>query len=238
MDLRSLIVPGTNVLFIAPHPDDECDNSGALIRAVLDLGADVYVVYMTDGSMGSPNPAERGPGLASVRRAEALEALRVLGIPEERAAFLNYPDSRLAEHVDEASRQLADIITRLRPSVIVVPSEFEEHPDHLASYVATRRAALSSGCGCLLLKYTNYAPRSPLRRLQLYLERLFRSLSVDAREYVGLKLACMAAHRSQLLHMPYWDARNVLLAKREVYIIERAAGQAGGAAGPPRSTSS
>lgn len=47
---RHLIVDaGTNLLVVAPHPDDETLGAGGLMQRVHAAGGDVSVVYLTDG---------------------------------------------------------------------------------------------------------------------------------------------------------------------------------------------
>ncbi|MGC9113272.1 PIG-L deacetylase family protein [Acidilobus sp.] len=116
------------VLFVAPHPDDECINAGGLLSMLLSLGHEVHAVYMTDGRLGSPRPEERGDALAARRRQEALKALDVLGVPRSNAVFLNFRDGELINHVGEAARTLSDVLTSLRPDLVIALPQLRAAP--------------------------------------------------------------------------------------------------------------
>lgn len=75
---------GQRVLFLVPHEDDDVAMAGGTIRLYVDGGADVRVAFASNGDFGS-NPDTR------VR--EALNALRILGVPEKNVTFLGYGDS-------------------------------------------------------------------------------------------------------------------------------------------------
>src|SRR5450830_2122469 len=66
------------VLVLAPHPDDEVFGCGGALADLLERGARVDVVLVTDGAAGARNEEERGR-IASVRREESRCALKALG---------------------------------------------------------------------------------------------------------------------------------------------------------------
>ncbi len=74
---------GTRVLVLAPHPDDEINVAGNMILTLAAAKAEVFVAYSTNGDFDVP---------ADVRAAEAIESLRILGVPSERIIFLGYGD--------------------------------------------------------------------------------------------------------------------------------------------------
>ena len=78
---QSLI--GKRVMILAPHQDDEVHVGGGLLSSLKDSGADMYVVYSTNGDYKFK---------AETRIKEAYNALRVLGIPHDNIIFLGYAD--------------------------------------------------------------------------------------------------------------------------------------------------
>jgi len=90
------------ILIIAPHPDDETLACGGLIKWAKDNDIPVLIAFLTNGdaylkscekvtSNVNPTPADfRRMGEA--RHKEALAAAKVLGLEEENALFLCYPD--------------------------------------------------------------------------------------------------------------------------------------------------
>ena len=74
---------GTRVLILAPHPDDEINIAGNMILTLAAAKAEVFVAYSTNGDFEQS---------AEVRAQEAVDALKILGVPRERIIFLGYGD--------------------------------------------------------------------------------------------------------------------------------------------------
>lgn len=93
------------LLVISPHPDDEVLGAGGLIQAALAQGTEVRVILLTngDGQVFIPLTLNRQvqTGMRDFvaygehRQFETLEALKSLGVSEEKVIFLGYPDRRL-----------------------------------------------------------------------------------------------------------------------------------------------
>lgn len=106
LNLPAASIPGKGdrVLVLAPHPDDETLGVGGLISQAVRRGAQVRILFFTDGD-GFPLCAAakywNWPGhgtmrrLARDRREEARAAARALGVGAERLTFLGYPDRGL-----------------------------------------------------------------------------------------------------------------------------------------------
>lgn len=93
---------GNRLLVVAPHPDDEGLATAGLIKRCLSDGRDVLVLLVTCGD-GSKKAAERFfkvpdanhedmRKLGLERSRETRNAMRALGLPEDRLVFLGYPD--------------------------------------------------------------------------------------------------------------------------------------------------
>ncbi len=105
---RTLTVTGdTRLLVIAPHPDDEILGAGGLMRRVHEAGGAVRVVYLTDGDgyRDGVKLEEHGRRPSSGdyknygrrRQHEARNALKMLGLDEQDATFLGFPDGGLCK---------------------------------------------------------------------------------------------------------------------------------------------
>ena len=129
----------TSCLVLAPHPDDESLGCGGLIALLREKGKDVYVIFITDGSLSHPRskqyPEEK---LIALRKEEALQALAVLGVKESDVYFLNKKDGALPtkgdNHFEQNANQLHLLIAILHPDLILVPYEKDPHPDHRATW--------------------------------------------------------------------------------------------------------
>ncbi len=138
--------PATRLLIIAPHPDDETLGSGALLLRAVRSGAAMRVIFATSGE-NNPWPQRAAFAKWSVgqreqvqwahrRRNEALHALQLLGVAEDCAFFLNYPDAGLTSLlVNDATPLLDDLklhIDEFKPTHVVSPALSDRHPDHNA----------------------------------------------------------------------------------------------------------
>lgn len=153
MKLPSL-TKATRLMIIAPHPDDESLATGVLLQKAVAAGAAVRIVYVTDGDdnpwpqralekrwrLSAPDRVRWGKR----RRREALAALKILGVRARDALFLSLPDQGLTKLLlqagDATSRRLGEMIRRWAPTVLLLPSELDTHPDHSAVAVLSRFA--------------------------------------------------------------------------------------------------
>ena len=103
--LEPSLTKNTRLMVFSPHPDDETLAAGGLIQRVLSLGGSVKVVFMTSGDgfpegveretrIGRPN-AQDYRNYGKLRKREARQALRVLGMNKQDVVFLNFPDGGL-----------------------------------------------------------------------------------------------------------------------------------------------
>ena len=76
---------GTRILILAPHPDDEINIAGNMILNLAAAKAEIFVAYSTDGGLEIP---------AEVRAQEAIDALKILGVPREKIIFMGYGDGQ------------------------------------------------------------------------------------------------------------------------------------------------
>jgi len=137
-------LPFERTLVIAPHPDDESIAAGGLLQRAMGAGAEVRVVFVTDGD-NNPwplrylkkkvliNDADRAEW-GALRRDESRRALAALSVPPTAALFLGYPDRMLTRQARSGDLQALDalraIIDDFAPTLLVVPSAFDLHPDH------------------------------------------------------------------------------------------------------------
>ena len=167
----SLPSAGERVLVLAVHPDDESLGAGGLIQLALARGAEVRVIFITDGD-NNPWPQrflERrwriGAGdrrrWGARRAVEARAALACLGVPPENVAFWHYPDQGLTDLLlaggDALISQLVAELLARPPQLLIAPSLSDLHPDHSACAVllnfALARAQLPPAQRGRLLEY-------------------------------------------------------------------------------------
>jgi len=135
------------VMILSPHPDDESLATGGLIQRAVEGGAQVRILYATNGD-NNPWPqrvVERKLRINASDRArwgrrrqnEAVEALTHLGVPPGTSTrFLGFPDQSFTKALlGLDSRPLNALLSEIaswRPTLLVTPSSFDIHPDHNA----------------------------------------------------------------------------------------------------------
>lgn len=179
---------GSPILVLAPHPDDEVFGCGGVVTLAGRAGARVHTVILTDGG------AQGDPG---VRRQEAAEAARRLGIPEPE--HWDLADRSLDPSDDRLRERLEALIARVAPAIVMTPSPAEVHPDHRAVALLVYR---------ILQRVTpgdRIQAASPALRLAAYeVSAVLRpNLLVDVSEVWEDVLAAAKAYESQVTLLPY-----------------------------------
>ena len=188
----------TRTLVIAPHPDDESIAAGGLLQRAIAAGAEVRVIVVTDGD-NNPWPlrylkkkvrisdADRAEW-GALRREESRRALAILGVPS--ATFLGYPDRLLTTMARNGDLRVRDAIATpiddFSPSLLVIPSAFDLHPDHRA--IAWFAHAAATGRNVITYVIHGHPPH----------DRLALRLDLNAEE-AARKRAAIECHQSQLI---------------------------------------
>lgn len=169
------------VLIVAPHIDDEAIGAGGYAFDALANGAEVYVVFLTAGDCNrfsarilhktfEPTAANY-LSVGRTRIAEAHQAMKMLGVPDDHYFVLGYPDRGLKtilddrgatvrargtkEHTvpyqeamspgsayrfDSVMQDMERVISIAKPTTVIAPVAFDEHPDHAAAAIFTELA--------------------------------------------------------------------------------------------------
>ena len=187
-------------MVIAPHPDDESLGCGGAIAKLVDLGAEVRVVFVSDGTKSHPNsrryPAE---ALRDLREAEARHALEILG-PGPRMTFLRLPDTAVpgvgCVGFDAAVDRVVLLLRESRAETILIPWRRDPHCDHRACHAIARAAVAAMARPSRVLEYPIWVyaaadPDDAPAPGEVVAWRL------DVADVLPRKRAAIAAHRSQ-----------------------------------------
>lgn len=124
-----------DILAIAAHRDDvELTCGGTLIKSAK-LGRRTAILDLTQGETGTRGSAE-------LRAAEASRAAQLLGV--EARENLGLPDAGIV-NTPETRAELARVIRRFRPRVVIAPAPRGRHPDHRAAAELVRDACFVAG---------------------------------------------------------------------------------------------
>lgn len=209
-----------SAVIFSPHYDDETLGCGGLIVKKKRAGADVKIVFMTDGS-ASHDPSTFEEELATMRQAEAFAAGRILGIGAHDILPLAFPDQRLSQHHAEAVERVTKFLQEHRPKQLWLPHSDEPliwSRDHQATTSIIKEAALKVGASYEIFEYPVWLwfsyPWIDLpttrRRETLWLLRISLSswcgtrlaqscsLVLDISDVIGVKRAALEAYRSQM----------------------------------------
>ncbi len=150
MPYAASVLPGTRVLVLAPHPDDEVFGCGGALADLASRGASIDVLLVTDGGAGGADEADRRR-IAAIRAGESRAALQILGGGTVHAGGL--PDRGLGERFPELETLIAAWLVKTVPDLVLAPSPVETHPDHRAVAYAllalARRPASDPGAAAL-----------------------------------------------------------------------------------------
>ena len=167
------------VMVIVPHEDDDLLISGQVLPSMYKNGADVRVVFATNGDKIVS---------AYTRQSEACNALEKLGIPREKVIFLGYPDGtqlyvgkkafsfssgwdhtyagkgfkdyhfdRFGTHAKYTAENMVDdiesVVLEYRPDYILA-IDFDTHTDHRGVSISFEKAMER-----ILKKESGYTPK-------------------------------------------------------------------------------
>ncbi len=181
----TLALPGTRILVLAPHPDDEVFGCGGAIMRHVAQGQPVHVIIVTDGGWGAA-PESRADYIAQ-RRNESTAAARVLGYgaPE----FWGREDRGL-QYSEKLVQELLAAIATAKADLVYAPCVLEMHPDHRALAIAAVEAVRRCGESVRLAQYEVGIPLRP-------------NLLLDITDLAARKLDAMQCFASQLTRQRY-----------------------------------
>lgn len=124
-----------SALIFSPHFDDETLGCGGMIIKKKQVGADVKLVFMTDGSK-SHNHLMSGKKLQEIRKKESFTVAELLGLNQDDIILLDFPETQLNENYDSGIQEVTKIINKYQPEEIFIP-HFREpllwSADHLTT---------------------------------------------------------------------------------------------------------
>lgn len=175
------------VLAVAAHRDDvELTCGGTLLRAAA-AGHTTGIVDLTQGEMGTRGSAE-------LRSQEAEQAAKVLGVSVREN--LGLPDAGIV-NTPETRFELARVIRRLRPRIVIAPALQGRHPDHRESGMLVRDACFIAGLAKIDPSTPKHRPFKVMHCVTYREDFSKPTFVVDVSEVFDRKLEAIKCYASQ-----------------------------------------
>jgi len=176
-----------DLLAIAAHRDDvELTCGGTLIKAA-GQGHRTGIVDLTQGETGTR-------GSAALRAEEAERAAAVLGLSARENLAL--PDAGIV-NTPETRAQLARVIRRLQPRVVIAPAPQGRHPDHIVAAQLVRDACFVAGLAKVAPDVPKHRPHKVLHAITYRQDFQQPSFVVDISDEFEQKLEAVRCYASQ-----------------------------------------
>jgi len=195
-DLSTLVAWG-GLVVVAPHPDDESLGCGGLIAAARTAGRDVRLVVISDGC-GSHTHSQLYPPdkLRTLREAETLRAVAILGLAADAVTFLRLPDADVPStgpEAEAAAHAVAQAAAACKAGAAFVTWRHDPHCDHKAS-AAIVGLARPQMPGVAIYEYPVWGWTLPP---ETEVGPNPDGLRLDVSAYRAAKARAVAAHESQ-----------------------------------------
>lgn len=132
----------TRVVFVVAHPDDEVIGAGG---SLLSHFRESHVVHVTDGAPTNMVDAQQAgfetrSDYAQARRQEAVAALALAGVAEDRIIELRVADQQSSYQLVHIASRLAELFDKLKSELVITQPYEGGHPDHDATAFAVHYA--------------------------------------------------------------------------------------------------
>ncbi|MGH7717708.1 MAG: bacillithiol biosynthesis deacetylase BshB1 [Gemmatimonadaceae bacterium] len=176
-----------DVLAIAAHRDDvELTCGGTLIKTA-SRGRTTAIVDLTRGESGTRGSAE-------LRAQEASRAAEVLGVTAR--VNLGLPDAGIV-NTPETRADLAAVIRRFAPQVVIAPAPEGRHPDHRVAAELVRDACFVAGLAKVAPSVPPHRPRKVIHAIT-YREHFAKpTFVVDITDEFEGKMEAVRCYASQ-----------------------------------------
>ena len=176
-----------DILAIAAHPDDvELICGGTLIRAQM-LGRATGILDLAAGELASR-------GTPELRAQEAAKAATVMGVTVREN--LGLPDGGI-QNTPATRAQIAVVIRRLQPRIVITHSLHGRHPDHPIVAQLVRDACFVAGLKKVEPKIPPHRPLKVLHALSFREDHQKPTFVVDISDAFEKKLKAIGCYKSQ-----------------------------------------
>jgi len=182
------------IIVFSPHPDDETLGCGGTIAKMVKSGREVYIVFMTDGRNShkyvlgihdNPSPEE----LALIRKREAFNAAKVLGMDESKLIFLDFEDGSLKRNIPNIKKEIKKILIAINPSDVYIPLN-DAHKDHIITNLVVRLCIKELKINPKIWEYPIYMDLRGKTGINIFI--------LDIHDVIELKRRAINTYKSQI----------------------------------------
>jgi LmbE family N-acetylglucosaminyl deacetylase len=199
------------VMLISAHPDDIEAGAGGTVALLTRQGTEVFFAIVTNGDKGCANPIclnASSQQIAVMRRQEAYNAAKVLGVPASNVFQLDYEDGMVTSYPQvQIKTDLLSYARRVQPDVVLTWNPFPNfnllpnqgwtdlgyHPDHQAVGHLALEVQFDVGVGLL---YPNLGPAHSVSEFYMF-EFWAPRCYVDISSTLDKKIAAFLEHKTQ-----------------------------------------
>ncbi len=201
------------VLVIGAHPDDEVLGAGGTIAKHADMGDEVHVLILTEGT----TEQYKDKSIVDKKKQQAKSCAKSIGV--EQVWFGDLPDMRLKEtpHV-EINAIIEDICDQINPNIVYTHSRREVNQDHVAVHDSTLVATRPTTNIQTILTYetpssTDFSPQS---------DGFDPNVFVDITAQLDRKIDAFSEYKTEVREFPHPRSEEALIS------IAKARGAASG----------
>lgn len=203
MDLDGLEI--RRALVVCAHADDAEFGAGGTIAKMAAENVEVTICVVSNGAMGSNDPAVARKDLIATREREQQAAADAAGCAG--VVFLKYEDGYLEDShelrrdiIREIRRHQPDLAIGPDPSTFFVDRRYLNHPDHRAVGLAFTASVNPGSTTVPLYRAELYDQGFGPHQLKacLLMTTSIPDFHVDITPYIDTKIQALKAHESQL----------------------------------------
>lgn len=193
------------VLVIAAHPDDEVLGCGGTIAVLSDKGAQVHVIFLSDGVFSRDSNPNQQAELA-MRRTAAQTACNVLGVSS--VLFFDFPDNRMdAVPLLDIIKPIEAMISQYRPDTVFTHHAGDLNVDHRRVHEAVITACRPQ-CGHPVRTLLSFeVPSSTEWQLPNTAPAFVPNWFVDISSSLERKMVALDAYSAELRPWPHPRSR-------------------------------
>lgn len=190
-----------NILVIAPHMDDEVLGIGGAVARHAAEGDQVTVCVVANRAYGHQYDSE----LIDREKAGARRSQAILGYQE--LIFLDLPDERLDQRVQDIIIPLEEVYLRVRPDVVYVNHGGDVNQDHQTVFRAALVVCRPHGAHKIKAFYSYETPSSTDQMPALASSIFLPTRYVDISNHLEQKLDALSCYEAEARDYPHPRSR-------------------------------